>query len=163
MPEKEKKERGGPSVKAGKNGVRSAHQVDATFCDFFNARKVYALHAAIDAATGNFVGMWMDGEEPLNGYYHVLHQMLLQYGICDQWVYGQKRKIFVYQRKGSEMTELSKDGVQFAKWCDVLGVELIETSVSQAKGRLERSWRTFKEDGRMSFHFDGNHDDGAVQ
>lgn len=118
-------------------------QVDATFCDFFNDGKVYALHAAIDDATGNFVGMWMDGEETLNGYCHVLRQMLLKYGICDQW-YTDRRTVFVYQRKGSETTEGSKEGVQFAQWCDELGIELIETSVSQAKGRIERSWRTFK-------------------
>lgn len=118
-------------------------QVDATFCDFFDDGKVRALHAAIDDATGNYVGMWMDDEETLNGYYHVLRQMLLNYGICDQW-YTDRRTVFVYQRKGAEMTEGSSDGIQFAKWCDELGIELIETSVSQAKGRIERSWRTFK-------------------
>lgn len=139
---KRKKEKAHPS-RPRRMAFGQLIQVDATFYDFFNDGKVYALHAAIDDATGNFVGMWMDEEETLNGYYHVLQQMLLKYGICDQW-YTDRRTVFVYQRKGSEMTEGSEEGVQFAKWCDDLGIELIETSVSQAKGRIERSWRTFK-------------------
>ena len=139
---KRKKEKAHPS-RPRRTVFGQLVQVDATFYDFFNDGRSYALHAAIDDATGNFVGMWMDDEETLNGYYHVLQQMLMKYGICDQW-YTDRRTIFVYQRKGSEMTEGSEAGVQFAKWCDELGIELIETSVSQAKGRIERSWRTFK-------------------
>lgn len=139
---KRKKERAHPS-RPRRTTFGQLIQVDATFYDFFEDGKVYALHAAIDDATGNFVGMWMDSEETLYGYYRVLRQMLLKYGICDQW-YTDRRTVFVYQRKDSEATDGSEDGVQFAKWCSELGIELIETSVSQAKGRIERSWRTFK-------------------
>lgn len=139
---KRKKEKAHPS-RPRRKSFGQLVQVDATFCDFFGDGKTYALHAAIDDATGNYVGMWMDCEETLCGYYHVLRQMLLKYGICDQW-YTDRRTVFVYQRKGSEMIEGSKDGVQFANWCNELGIEMIETSISQAKGRIERSWRTFK-------------------
>lgn len=143
---KRKKERPHPS-RPRRTMFGQLIQADATFYDFFDDGKVYALHAAIDDATGNFVGMWMDGEETLYGYCRVLRQMLLKYGICDQWYTG-RRTVFVYQRKGSEAAEGSEGGVQFAKWCDELGIELAETSASQAKGRIERSWRTFKGRGK---------------
>ena len=39
-----------------------------------------ALHAAIDDATGNIVGLYFENQETLNGYYHVTHQFLNKYG-----------------------------------------------------------------------------------
>lgn len=118
-------------------------QVDATFYDFFDNGEVYSLHGAIDDATGKYVGLWMDKQETLNGYRHILTQMLMKYGICEQW-YTDRRTVFVYQ-SNDKAEEGSEAGVQFKKWCDELGIELLETSVSQAKGKIERSWRTFKE------------------
>lgn len=118
-------------------------QVDATFYDFFDDGEVYSLHGAIDDSTGKYVGLWMDKQETLEGYRHILAQMLLKYGICEQW-YTDRRTVFVYESVDKN-NEGSESGVQFKKWCDELGIELIETSVSQAKGKIERSWRTFKD------------------
>ncbi|MBQ3408768.1 MAG: hypothetical protein IJH12_06175 [Clostridia bacterium] len=43
-----------------------------------------ALHAAIDDATGNIVGMYFDEQETLNGYYQITHQILTTYGITNK-------------------------------------------------------------------------------
>ena len=37
------------------------------------------LHLAIDKATSTIVGAWFDYQETLNGYYHVLYQILTKY------------------------------------------------------------------------------------
>ena len=38
------------------------------------------LHLAIDKATSTIVGAHFDKQETLNGYYHVLYQILTNYG-----------------------------------------------------------------------------------
>ena len=40
-----------------------------------------SLHAAIEDATGQVVGLYFDKEETLNGYYNITHQILSKYGI----------------------------------------------------------------------------------
>ena len=47
---------------------------------WFDSVKSY-LHLAIDKATSTIVGAWFDKQETLNGYYHVLCQILTNYGI----------------------------------------------------------------------------------
>ena len=119
-------------------------QVDATFCDFFNDGKVYALHAAIDDATYEFRrnvdGRRRNAERILPCFAANAPEIR---AFATNGILTEGPPSFTKGR-GPEMTEGSKEGVQFAKWCDELGIELIETSVSQAKGRIERSWRTFK-------------------
>ena len=39
------------------------------------------LHLAADKATNIIVGGYFDKQETLNGYYHVLYQILIKYGI----------------------------------------------------------------------------------
>lgn len=39
------------------------------------------LHLAIDKATSTIVGAYFDNQETLNGYYHILYQILTNYGI----------------------------------------------------------------------------------
>mgnify|MGYP004613260139 CR=1 FL=1 len=71
------------------------------------------LHLAIDKATSTIVGAWFDYQETLNGYYHVLYQILTKYGYA----------------------------------CKQLGIDLGTSSVSQAKGLIERTNGTFQ--GRL--------------
>lgn len=39
------------------------------------------LHIADDDATSTIVGAYFDYQETLNGYYNILHQILISYGI----------------------------------------------------------------------------------
>ena len=71
------------------------------------------LHLAIDKATSTIVGAGFDYQETLNGYYHVLYQILTKYGYA----------------------------------CKQLGIDLGTSSVSQAKGLIERTNGTFQ--GRL--------------
>ena len=54
-------------------------EMDGSIHLWFGERKV-CLHLAIDKATSTIVGAYFDKEETLNGYYHVLYQILTNYG-----------------------------------------------------------------------------------
>ena len=53
------------------------------------------LHLAIDKATSTIVGAYFDKQETLNGYYHVLHQILTNYGIPYKFL-TDNRTVFNY-------------------------------------------------------------------
>nr|CAK98834.1 putative transposase of is1202 family protein [Spiroplasma citri] len=104
-----------------------------------NHPKIF-LHGAIDDATNTVVGLYFDYQETLNGYYNVLYQILKNYGI-PMTFYTDKRTFFTYQKNNSKNEE--KDTfTQFSICCNELSVEIITTSIPQAKGWIERLWGT---------------------
>ena len=120
-------------------------QMDASMHDWFGGIKTH-LHLAIDDATGSLVGAHFDEQETLNGYYNVLHQVLSNYGIPYQF-FTDNRTVFEYKRKNQKVNELSveKDTfTQFGYACKQLGIEIQTSSVPQAKGRVERVFRTLQ-------------------
>ena len=54
------------------------------------------LHLAVDDATGKIVGAYFDDQETLNGYYHVLYQILVNYGILYKFL-TDRRTVFEKQ------------------------------------------------------------------
>lgn len=93
----------------------------------------YCLHLAIDKATSTIVGAWFDKEETLNSYYHVLFQILINYGIPYSFLTN-NRTIFNYRllnpnKRTSEKDVLTQYGYAYKQ----LGIALKTTSVSQAK------------------------------
>ncbi|MDF7682076.1 ISNCY family transposase [Lactobacillus sp. ESL0679] len=114
-------------------------QMDASDIVWFGAKKA-SLHLAIDNATGNLVGAYFDWQETLNGYYHVFEQILKQYGIpyCFK---TDNRTVFNYETAKTKREE--RDVLtQFGYACKTLGTGLVTTSVSQAKGMVERANQT---------------------
>ena len=107
------------------------------------------LHVAIDDSLGTIVGAYFDTQETLNGYYHVLKQILLNYGIPVCFL-TDRRTVFEYTR--TENPDVEKDTfTQFSYACSQLGIEIKTTSVPQAKGRVERLNETLQ--GRLPFIF----------
>jgi len=105
------------------------------------------LHLAIDKATSTIVGAWFDKQETLNGYYHVFYQILTNYGIPYKFL-TDNRTVFNYMRLNPDKRTSDKDVLtQYGYACKQLGVELETTSVSQAKGLIERTNGTFQ--GRL--------------
>ena len=116
-------------------------QLDASVHLWFGDTKVY-LHAAIDDSTGTIVGAHFNTQETLDGYYHVLYQILTEHGI-PHMLYTDNRTVFEYKRK--KIKEIEKDTfTQFGYACKQLGIELKTTSVAQAKGRIERLFQTLQ-------------------
>lgn len=105
------------------------------------------LHLAIDKATSTVVGAWFDKEETLNGYYHVFYQILTEYGIPYSFL-TDNRTVFNYTLLNPDKRTSDKDVLtQYGYACKQLGVDLKTTSVSQAKGLIERTNETFQ--GRL--------------
>ena len=105
------------------------------------------LHLAIDKATSTVVGSWFDYQETLNGYYHVLYQILTKYGIPYKF-FTDNRTVFNYKSLNPDKRTSDKDVLtQYGYACKQLGIDLETSSVSQAKGLIERTNRTFQ--GRL--------------
>ena len=120
-------------------------QIDASIHDWFGPEHPKAtLHGAIDDATGMVMGLYFDKEETLRGYYEMARQILTKYGIPAAF-YGDNRTIFEYRKLSEKGKTIDRDvHIQFKRMCQTLGIELITTSVSQAKGRIERLWETLQ-------------------
>ena len=95
------------------------------------------LHIAVDDATGTIVGAYFDYQETLNGYYNILHQILIKYGIPYMF-FTDRRTVFEYKQKKSPSIE-EDTFTQFGYACNQLGIEIKTSSVAQAKGRFERN------------------------
>lgn len=105
------------------------------------------LHLAIDKATSTIVGAWFDYQETLNGYYHVFYQILTKYGMPYK-IFTDNRTVFNYLSLNPDKRTSDKDVLtQYGYACKQLGVELETSSVSQAKGLIERTNGTFQ--GRL--------------
>ena len=109
--------------------------------------KKTCLHLAIDKATSTIVGAYFDKEETLNGYYNVLYQILTNYGIPYKFL-TDNRTVFNYMYLNPDKRTSEKDVLtQYGYACKQLGIDLKTTSVSQAKGLIERTNGTFQ--GRL--------------
>lgn len=113
---------------------------------WFGEKKT-CLHLAIDKATNTIVGGYFDTQETLNGYYHVIYQILIHYGIPYRFL-TDNRTVFNYMSLNPDKRTSDKDVLtQYGYACRQLGIDLQTTSVSQAKGLIERTNGTFQ--GRL--------------
>lgn len=121
-------------------------EMDGSIHLWFGIKKV-CLHLAVDKATNVAVGGYFDYQETLNGYYSVLHQILLNYGIPYKF-FTDNRTVFNYLSLNPDKRTSEKDVLtQFGYACKQLGIELETSSVSQSKGLIERDNGTFQ--GRL--------------
>ena len=116
-------------------------QMDATPYEWIPGQ-TWHLHLAVDDATGQITGAWFDTQETLDGYYHVLYQILTNYGIPYKFL-TDRRTVFTYKKKNSPSTD-EDTYTQFAYACKQLGILLESSSVPQAKGRVERLNQTLQ-------------------
>jgi transposase len=117
-------------------------QLDASLHDWLSlgSERKMTLHVAIDDATSVVLAGYFCETETLRGYFQLAHQILTNYGIPGDF-YTDRRTVFEYlsgKRKEAEH-------IQFKNACSTLGIDIIATSVPQAKGRVERSFRTHQD------------------
>ncbi len=116
-------------------------QMDASLHLWFGESKTQ-LHIAVDDATGAILGASFDEQETLNGYYHVLYQILHSYGIPYPF-FTDNRTVFEYKKKHE--TSVEKDTfTQFGYACKQLGIDIRTSSIAQTKGRVERMFGTLQ-------------------
>lgn len=113
-------------------------QADASVHDWFEGRRPPAyLHAFVDDATSAIAGGYFAEEETTEGYYKALLPILKQKG----------RPIHIYtDKRGTFVVNKGKGGkTQFARAMDELGIGMITAHSPQAKGRIERTFRTLQD------------------
>ena len=123
-------------------------QIDATPFEWFGDSIKYAIHGAIDDATGDIVGLYMTQNECLFGYFEMMRLCCLDFGV-PQSLYSDRHTIFRSPKTGQLTVEELIRGktvnlTQFGRSMHELGVDMIFAKTPQAKGRIERLWVTLQ-------------------
>ncbi len=123
-------------------------QIDASPYEWFGGKIKYSLHGAIDDATGQIVGLYMTQNECLYGYFEIMRQCCLNFGV-PQTIYSDNHTIFRSPKTGKLTVEELIAGktvnlTQFGRSMHELGIDMIFAKTPQAKGRIERLWDTLQ-------------------
>lgn len=127
-------------------------QVDGTpFAWFYKSGDDhrYCLSGGIDDATGKITGLYFTENECLYGYLEVIRQTCMAYGVPRE-VYSDRAAIFCHTPKSKNLTQWEKLEVihekrtQWQRICDELHIHQILAWSPQAKGRVERMWKTLQ-------------------
>lgn len=123
-------------------------QMDATPFEWFDGTNKFALHGAIDDASGEIVGLYMTKNECLHGYLETTRQMILNHGI-PTCIYTDRHTIFRSPNANKLSIEDQLEGkvindTQFGRAMKELGIGVIHARSPQAKGRVERLWNTLQ-------------------
>lgn len=124
-------------------------EMDASSFEWIKGRGTTTLHVCSDDSSGDLVGLWLEEEETLNGYYQVMHQVLTNHGV-PLTLRTDKRSVFIYNKKGAGKPE-HDTMTQFAYACSTLGIELGCNSDPDYKPKVERAHQTLQ--GILPFRF----------
>lgn len=123
-------------------------QGDATSFRWFKGDdRPYTLHCWIDDATGIVTGAYFTLNECSIGYIEALRQGMERYGL-PMALYTDNHTIFRSSKKLTEEEQISGMTVNltdFGRGLDKLNINHIFAHSPQAKGRIERLWRTFQD------------------
>lgn len=100
------------------------------------------LHLAVDKATKKVLFGWFEYEEITRGYFVVLFNLIINYGIPAK-IKADNRSTFSANNAKDKEKKLFM--TQFGKVCERLNIVLHTTSVSTAKANVERENKTFKD------------------
>ena len=134
-------------------------QIDASPFAWFGGQEKYALHGAIDDATGKVVGLHITEKECLQGYFETTRQLVENFGIPLS-LYSDRHTIFLSPLQGKLTIEEQLEGkvcndTQFGRAMNELGVNIIPARSPQAKGRVERLWNTLQSRLPVEFQIAG--------
>lgn len=110
-------------------------QMDACEKYWFNNTVTY-LHLAVDKGTKKALFAWFEYEEITRGYFVVLYNIIINYGI--------PMTIKTDNRNSFSNHKNEVDTTQFGIICNSLGINLVTTSSATAKANVERANGTFK-------------------
>ena len=115
-------------------------QMDACNKMWFGGVSSY-LHLAVDKATKKVLFGWFEYEEITRGYFVVLFNLIINYGIPTK-IKADNRSTFSANNAKDKKKKVFM--TQFGKVCEILNIVLHTTSVSTAKPNVERENETFK-------------------
>ena len=124
-------------------------QVDASKHQwFYGDDTYYYLHGGIDDATGTVTSCFFHDQETIFGYQMIMKQTMINYGI-PECLYTDFRTVFKSSKKELTLKEELQGkqikNTRFANMLEHIGTDIISTMNPQAKGRIERLWRTFQD------------------
>jgi len=126
-------------------------QLDASKYDWFSDGSYAHLHAAIDDATNQVLGLYFTKEETFEAYAELVLQINREHGLPHAF-YADGRSIFFYDSRVKKKLSLEEElaGIkekkpQFARACQALGIKLIQAHTPQAKGLVERLWGSLQD------------------
>ena len=115
-------------------------QMDASCELWFNNTTSY-LHLAVDKATKKVLAGWFEYEEVTRGYFVVLFNTIINYGI-PQKIKADNRSSFTANNAKNKINKHFL--TQFGKICEELNVVLETSSIATAKPNVERENGVFK-------------------
>lgn len=110
------------------------------------------LHLAVDKATKKVLFGWFEYEEITRGYYVILFNIIINYGIPAK-IKADNRSTFSANNAKNKEKKLFM--TQFGKVCERLNIVLHTTSISTAKANVERENKTFKDRLIAELRFNG--------
>ena len=124
-------------------------QIDGSPHDWLQGRgPKLSLVAAIDDATGEVPHALFRPEEDTQGYFELMEHIVATHGIPLS-VYRDRHGIFETPPRHQESVEEQLAGkrkpTQFGRLMEELGINSIPSLSPQARGRIERLWRTFQD------------------
>jgi len=123
-------------------------QVDASPFAWLEGRgPAMTLHGAIDDATGTVLALHFRPTEDLHGYTTLLWQLATTYGLPVA-LYGDRLNVFVRNDRHwsiPEQLQGEREPTHFGRMLRALGIGFIAAGSPQAKGRIERLWRTLQD------------------
>jgi transposase len=123
-------------------------QLDASPFAWLEGRgPAMSLHGAIDDATGTVLALVFRPTEDLHGYATLLHQLGTTYGL-PLALYGDRLNVFVRNDRHwslAEQLQGEQTPTHFGQMLRALGIGFIPAGSPQAKGRIERLWRTLQD------------------
>ena len=123
-------------------------QIDATPFSWFSGKAKYALHGAIDDATGQITALYLCKNECLLGYFEMLRRVVDKFGL-PQSLYSDRHSIFRSPTADKvsiedQLAGISSNDTQFGRALRELNINIIYARSPQAKGRIERLWGTLQ-------------------
>ncbi len=123
-------------------------QLDGSPCAWLEGRgPEMTLLGAIDDATATVLALHFRPTEDLHGYTTLLSQLGIQYGL-PLALYGDRLNILVRNDAHWSLEEQlrgAQDPTHFGRMLQELGIGYLPAGSPQAKGRIERLWRTLQD------------------
>ena len=118
-------------------------QFDGSYHDWFETGEIHCLLASIDDATGKLTKLKFDLNESTNAVFAFWREYVEKYKRLPNKLYLDKFSTYKVNHKNA--TDNSELLTQFERVMDTLGVTLIRANSPQAKGRIERLFKTLQD------------------
>ena len=134
-------------------------QIDASPHTWIIGGNSFALHGAIDDATGEILALYFTPTECMEGYFEIVRQIIFNHGIPLSF-YCDRHTIFISPKDNKLSIEDQLKGktvnlTQFGRAMEELGINIIKAYSPQAKGRIERLWGTLQSRLPVEFKIHG--------